>query len=232
MRRGVRALPRRTARARVSDVYPALARQRAGRSSASASSATDGGVVAAGDADVEFTIMSVSKPFVFALVCEALGAERARDAARRQRAPACRSTRSTAVEQSADGRTNPMVNPGAIATTSLVPGATRGERWELVHDGLSRFAGRDARRSTRRCTRSASATNSPQPRHRPAARGLRPARLRSRARRSTSTRGSARSRVTAHDLAAMGATLADGGVNPLTGERVVDAETAAATRSP
>ena len=32
--------------------------------------------------------------------------------------------------------------------------------------------------------------------------------------------------VTAHDLAAMGATLADGGVNPLTGERVVDAETA------
>ena len=29
--------------------------------------------------------------------------------------------------------------------------------------------------------------------------------------------------VTAHDLAVMGATLADGGVNPLTGERVIDA---------
>jgi len=31
--------------------------------------------------------------------------------------------------------------------------------------------------------------------------------------------------VTAHDLAVMGATLADGGVNPVTGERVVDEET-------
>ena len=30
--------------------------------------------------------------------------------------------------------------------------------------------------------------------------------------------------VTAHDLAVMGATLADGGVNPLTGERVMPAE--------
>lgn len=27
-----------------------------------------------------------------------------------------------AVERSADGRTNPMVNPGAIVTTSLLPG--------------------------------------------------------------------------------------------------------------
>lgn len=32
--------------------------------------------------------------------------------------------------------------------------------------------------------------------------------------------------MTAHDLAVMGATLADGGVNPVTGERVVSAETA------
>jgi glutaminase len=31
--------------------------------------------------------------------------------------------------------------------------------------------------------------------------------------------------VTARDLAVMGATLADGGVNPVTGERVVDAAT-------
>ena len=31
-----------------------------------------------------------------------------------------------AIEQGDDGRTNPMVNAGAIATTSLVPGATFG----------------------------------------------------------------------------------------------------------
>src|SRR5262245_37783110 len=41
-----------------------------------------------------------------------------------------------------DGRTNPMVNSGAIATTSLVPGANLVEKWKFIHDGLSRFAGR------------------------------------------------------------------------------------------
>ena len=39
---------------------------------------TSGNVYAVGDADYEFTIMSVSKPFVFALVCEALGPEAGR----------------------------------------------------------------------------------------------------------------------------------------------------------
>ena len=47
-----------------------------------------------------------------------------------------------AIERSADGRTNPMVNSGAIATTSLVPGATLEAKWQFIHDGLSRFAGR------------------------------------------------------------------------------------------
>ena len=35
---------------------------------------TSGNVYAVGDSDYEFTIMSVSKPFIFALVCEAIGA--------------------------------------------------------------------------------------------------------------------------------------------------------------
>ena len=38
---------------------------------------TDGTVYAVGDAGYEFTIMSVSKPFVFALVCQELGVEEA-----------------------------------------------------------------------------------------------------------------------------------------------------------
>lgn len=40
------------------------------------------------------------------------------------------------------GACNPMVNADAIATTSLVPGATPEERWRFVQEGLSRFAGR------------------------------------------------------------------------------------------
>jgi glutaminase len=30
-----------------------------------------------------------------------------------------------------------MVNAGAIATTSLVPGANRRCQWQFIHDGLS-----------------------------------------------------------------------------------------------
>ena len=166
--------------------------------------------------------MSVSKPFVFALVCEALGAETARADGSASTPPACPSTRSTAVEQSADGRTNPMVNPGAIATTSLVPGEA-GARWELVHEGLSRFAGRtlvlDEEVYALRL-----GDEPPEPRHRAPARGLRPPRLRPRG-GGRPLHAAVLAAVTAHDLAAMGATLADGGVNPLTGERVVAAET-------
>ena len=39
---------------------------------------TNGEIYAVGDAKHEFSIMSVSKPFVFALVCQAIGAEQAR----------------------------------------------------------------------------------------------------------------------------------------------------------
>ena len=66
-----------------SDVYPALAavpRDLFGICVA----ASDGAIYAVGDALYPFTIMSVSKPFVFALVCQALGAEEARAAARRK----------------------------------------------------------------------------------------------------------------------------------------------------
>ena len=102
---------------------------------------TSGNVYAAGDTDHAFSIMSVSKPFVFALVCEPIGAEQAREKLGAN-APGFRSIRCLPIERSADGRTNPMVNAGAIATTSLVPGATAAAKWRFIHDGLSRFAGR------------------------------------------------------------------------------------------
>jgi glutaminase len=35
-----------------------------------------------------------------------------------------------------------MVNAGAIAATSLIPGATAAAKWAFLHEGLSRFAGR------------------------------------------------------------------------------------------
>ena len=53
---------------------------------------------------------------------------------------------------------NPMVNAGAIATTSLIPGATGADKWEYVHRGLSRFAGRELE-VDERVYQSESATN-------------------------------------------------------------------------
>ena len=55
-----------------SKVYPALARVPSDLFGVCVVG-TSGNVYAVGDAEHEFTIMSVSKPFVFALVCEALG---------------------------------------------------------------------------------------------------------------------------------------------------------------
>ena len=62
---------------KVADYIPALARtprELFGLCIAS----IDGKFYAAGDAEYEFSIQSVSKPFVFALVCQALGVEEAR----------------------------------------------------------------------------------------------------------------------------------------------------------
>ena len=96
----------------------------------------------AGDSAVPFSIMSVAKPFVFALACAALGADgvRARIGVNATGLPF---NALTAVERSPDGRTNPMVNPGAIATTALVAGRDPvDEAWERITAGLSAFAGR------------------------------------------------------------------------------------------
>jgi glutaminase len=177
-----------------------------------------GSLYAAGDAEVEFALMSVAKPFTFALVCEALGPEEAR-ARLGANATGLPFNSLDAVERSADGRTNPMVNPGAIATVSLVPGGTRDERWAHVREGLSRFAGR-ALALDETVFASASATNH---RNRELAALLDrrgavycdPAEAVDLYTRQSSLA------ATARDLAVMGATLGDGGVNPLTGERVV-----------
>ena len=202
-----------------SRVYPALAAVPAGLFGICAVG-TSGSVYAAGDAGHGFAIMSVAKPFVFALVCQALGPEEAR---RRVgvNATGLAFNSLAAVERGQDGRTNPMVNAGAIATTSLAPGAGAEARWAFLHDGLSRFAGRTLALDEE-VFASASATN-----HRN--RGI-ASLLTDRGRLwcdpaeavDLYTRQSSL-RVSATELAVMGATLADGGVNPLTREQVVDA---------
>ncbi|MBC8091551.1 MAG: glutaminase, partial [Pseudonocardia sp.] len=111
----------------VSAVYPALATVPPDLFGVAVAGVA-GAVYRAGDAGTEFAIMSVAKPFVFALVCDALGPA---DAPRRVGANATglAFNSATAVERSGDGRTNPMVNAGAIATAGLVPGRSLEDRW-------------------------------------------------------------------------------------------------------
>ena len=67
-----------------SQVYPALARVPNDLFGVCVVG-TSGRVYAAGDAEHEFSIMSVSKPFLFALVCELIGAGAGAREARRER---------------------------------------------------------------------------------------------------------------------------------------------------
>ncbi|MEW1953145.1 glutaminase A [Terrabacter sp. NPDC080008] len=171
-----------------------------------------------GDVATTFSIQSVSKPFVFALVCDAIGYEEAR-----QRL----GVNSTgfpfdslmAVELNVDRTMNPLVNAGAMAATSLAPGATAAEKWERIRDGLSRFAGRELSVDEEVYV-SESATNL---RNQGIAHLLESyGRLYFDPDQATDiyTRQCSLG-VTVHDLAVMAATLANGGVNPLTGEEVV-----------
>jgi glutaminase len=180
---------------------------------------TNGAVHAIGDAEYEFSIMSVSKPFVFALVCHVVGAEQAREKLGAN-ATGYAFNSVAGIERSPNGRTNPMVNAGAIATTSLVPGATVDAKWKFIHDGLSQFAGRKLPMNEE-VLKSASETNF---RNRSIAQFLLsvnsiycdPMEAVDLYTRQCSLN------VSAKDLAVMGATLADGGVNPVTKERIVD----------
>lgn len=203
-----------------SQVYPALARVPSHLFGICVV-AVDGRVVAVGDAEHEFTIMSVSKPFIFALICDLIGATGARERLG-VNATGYAFNSLAGIERNTDGRTNPMVNAGAIATTSLVPGENIEAKWRFISEGLSRFAGRTLS-VNEEVYASALETNF---RNRSIAWMLEsmgriycdPAEATELYTRQCSLN------VSAKDLAVMGATLAHGGFNPLTRERVVKPE--------
>jgi glutaminase len=201
----------------VSQVYPALARVPSELFGICVVG-TDGGVFSVGDAKYEFAIMSVSKPFMFALICDLIGATGARERLG-VNSTGYAFNSLAGIERSPDGRTNPMVNAGAIATTSLVPGETTEAKWRFIHEGLSRFAGRELPLNEE-VYASASETNY---RNRSIAWMLEsvgwiycdPVEAVDLYTQQCSLN------VSAKDLAVVGATLADGGFNPVTREQVV-----------
>lgn len=204
----------------VPDYYPALAEVDPDLFGI-AVAATSGDIFAIGDVSTPFTIMSVAKPFVLALVLEHDGPNLVRERVG-VNATGFPFNSGIPVELERSNLTNPMVNAGAIATTSLVPGNTVAEKWQAIETALSRFAGRPLELHAG-VFASASESNH---RNRALANLLAsydrlagdPAEAVELYTRQSSLA------VTTLDLAIMGATLADGGVNPQTGERVVSAE--------
>ncbi len=172
-----------------------------------------------GDAQQLFSIQSISKAFVFALVCDAIGHEEAHQLLG-VNATGLAFNSVMAIELNQERTMNPMVNAGAMATTSLVPGATTDDRWEFIRQGLSRFAGRQLHLD-QEVYASESATNL---RNQGIAHLLQSyGRLFADPDDTTDlyTRQCSLL-VSAADLAVMGATLASGGVNPMTGQRVIE----------
>ncbi len=171
-----------------------------------------------GDVDTRFSIQSVSKPFVFALVCDEVGYDRARhDLGVNSTGFPFNSL--MAIELNDDRTMNPLVNAGAIATTSLVPGASAAEKFDRIRDGLSRFAGRELRVNDEvYASEAASNLRNQGIAHLLSSYG----RLYFDPDEATDvyTRQCSLD-VTVHDLAVMAATLSNGGVNPHTGQRVV-----------
>lgn len=100
----------------------------------------DGEVYSAGDASVEFTIQSISKPFTYALAI----ADRGLDAVltRIDVEPSGDAFNEISLDSDTGRPRNPMINAGAIASHALVRGVDADERVERILDLYSRLAGR------------------------------------------------------------------------------------------
>jgi len=99
----------------------------------------DGKVYSAGDVDYKFSIQSVSKPFTAALVMAQQGPEVLRGKIGVE--PTGMSFNSKLALAVYEDSVNPLVNAGAIAAVSLVQATSEQDRWNKISQNLSDFAG-------------------------------------------------------------------------------------------
>ncbi|MGA8891470.1 MAG: glutaminase A [Anaeromyxobacteraceae bacterium] len=181
----------------------------------------DGKVHQKGDVDALFSIQSISKVFSLASVLETSGAAAVLDKIGVDATGQVFNS-IVAIEQHKGKEMNPFVNPGAIATTSLVAGATGEEKWARILAMHEDFAGRKLT-VDEEVYKSEAATNQ----RNQAIAKLMYAYGRLYYDPAISTDVYTRQcsiAVNAHDLAVMAATLANGGRNPMTGKQVISPE--------
>ena len=181
----------------------------------------DGKIYKAGDLDFEVSIQSISKVFTMARVMEDLGPEAifnnmGVDATGQP------FNSIVAIEQYQGAEMNALVNPGAITTTSMVTGGSAYEIWTKIIGTYNDFAGRELA-VLEDVYASESATN--QRNQALAMLMYAYGRIDDNPLQATDiyTRQCSVG-VNTQDLATMAATLANGGVNPVTGKKVVSAE--------
>ena len=103
----------------------------------------DGDVHSVGDFSKEIPIQSISKPFVYGLALEDWGEEHIRRIIGVE--PTGDAFNSLiAHEQVCEGRFNPMVNVGAVTTTSLIKGGSLQERIDRIREMISGYIGHPA----------------------------------------------------------------------------------------
>jgi glutaminase len=180
----------------------------------------DGTVYTAGDVDYRFAIESTSKPFTAALVMQQYGGPQAIVDKIGVEPTGLPFNSKIAIEILKARSVNPLVNAGAMASVSMVKATSEEERWKMVHENLEGFAGEEL--------------------------PLLEEVYNSEYETAWSNRGIANNLynyerfysdpeealrvytkqcsvgVTTKDLAIMGATLANGGVNPKTGKRMIE----------
>lgn len=182
---------------------------------------TDNQVVTVGDVDYAFSIQSIGKVFALALAMEELGPDKVFERVGSE--PTGRPFNS--VEAVVDMKThtgNPLVNAGAIATTSLISGDSEDAKWNKILAFYSKAAG-EKLSIIEKVYKSEAATNAGNKAL--AALLVKYERMYSDPLEAVDVYTKYCSiGVTAKQLAMMGATLANFGVNPATGEQVINRE--------
>jgi glutaminase len=179
---------------------------------------TQGDAYQSGDHDRLFALQSISKVFVYGLALADLGRDHVLEHVGVE--PSGDAFNSIVFDERNDRPHNPMVNAGALVTTDLIRGKDPSEKFERILDTLRIYAGNESL---------AVDEDTFEAEMRTADRNRATAYL---MRSNGMVSGDVESilalylrqcsvRVTCSDLAVMAATLSNGGVNPITGERAL-----------
>ena len=183
--------------------------------------AVDGRSVAVGDVEQPFTIQSASKPFVYGLAIEEHGREGV--LAKIGVQPVEEAFNAIALDEATNRPFNPMINAGAIAAADLIGGGNGDQRLDRLLTAFARGCGHPvevdeevfaSERDTGERNRALA--------HLMRSFGMISDRLEETLELYFQQ---CSINVTCRDLAMLGATLANQGVNPVTGERMLKAST-------